>query len=160
MEKGKSMFNRKALLSLVALLTLGASISVAENKVNLDGVKCLLQPTKPAAEGKSADWKKGKVYFCCNNCSGAFEKDKEKYAAKANAQLVSTKQYKQQACPISGAKLDDSTAIEVAGAKVAFCCNNCKGKVEAAKGDEQLDLAFGEKAFEKGKFELVKEEKK
>ncbi len=86
--------------------------------------------TKAVDESKSADWKKGKVYFCCGNCAKAFADDKEKgaLAGKANAQLVATKQYKQTACPISGAKLDDSTAIEVAGTKVAFCCNNAKAK--------------------------------
>ncbi len=151
------MLSKKSLLAFGSLLALGASFVLAADP-KLDGVKCLLQPTKPANESKSAEWKKGKVYFCCDNCSKAFSENKEKHAAKANAQLVATKQYKQQACPISGSKLDESTAIEVGGVKVAFCCNNCKGKVESAK-DDQLDMVFGEKAFEKAKFELVKQEK-
>ena len=154
------MRSPKFLATAAALLVVGSSLAFAATKPSLEGVKCLLQPTKAADESKSVDWKKGKVYFCCPNCVKAFGDSKEKHAAKANAQLVATKQYKQTACPISGAKLDDSTAIEVAKVKVAFCCNNCKGKAEGAKGDEQLDMVFGEKAFEKGKFELVKEEKK
>lgn len=154
------MLSRKMLSAVVALLVVSGSIVFAATKPSLEGVKCVMQPSKAADESKSVDWKKGKVYFCCGNCPKGFAANTEKHAAKANAQLVATKQYKQTACPISGAKLDDSTAIEVGKVKVAFCCKNCKGKAEEAKGDEQLEMVFGEKAFEKGKFELVKEEKK
>ncbi len=148
--------------AVLAVFVASATLVLAADKPKLDGVKCVVASSKAVDESKSADWKKGKVYFCCGNCAKTFAADKEKgeLAGKANAQLVATKQYKQTACPISGAKLDDSTAIEVAGTKVSFCCNNCKGKAEAAKGDEQINLVFGEKAFEKGKFEPVKEEVK
>ena len=149
---------RKLLTAVAALVVIGGSIAMAA-KPSLEGVKCVMQPTKAVNESKSLDWKKGKIYFCCDNCPKGFSADKEKHAAKANAQLVATKQYEQHACPISGAKIDESTAIEVRGTKVAFCCKNCKGKVEAAKGDEQLEMVFGEKAFEKGKFALVEEKK-
>lgn len=156
------MLSKHTSAAVLALFVVSATLAFAADKPKLDGVKCVVATGKAVDESKSADWKKGKVYFCCGNCAKAFadEKDKDKYAGKANAQLVATKQYKQTACPISGAKLDDSTAIEVAGTKVAFCCNNCKGKAEAAKGDEQVNLVFGEKAFEKGKFEPAKEEVK
>lgn len=150
---------RKLLMAAAALLVIGSSLAIAA-KPTLEGIKCAMQPTKAIDETKSVEWKEGKVYFCCANCPKAFTANKEKHAAKANAQLVATKQYKQQVCPLTGAKIDDTTAVEVRGAKVAFCCTKCKGKVEEAKGDEQLDLVFGEKAFEKGKFVLVKEEKK
>lgn len=146
---------------VLALFVVSATFVFAADKPKLEGVKCVVAASKPVDESKSADWKKGKVYFCCGNCAKAFADDKDKkFAGKANAQLVATKQYKQKACPISGADLDDSTAIEVAGTKVAFCCKNCKGKAEAAKGDDQVNLVFGDKAFEKGKFEPVKEEVK
>lgn len=148
----------KLLTAVAALVVIGGSIAMAA-KPALEGVKCVMNPGKAVNESKSVEWKEGKVYFCCDNCPKAFTANKEKHAAKANAQLVATKQYEQNACPISGAKIDESTAVEVRGAKVAFCCKNCKGKVEAAKGDEQLDLVFSEKAFEKGKFEPVKEKK-
>jgi hypothetical protein len=41
--------------------------------------------------------------------------------------------------------------------KVEFCCNNCQGKVEKAKGDEQVSMVF--KDTEKG-FKLTKEVEK
>lgn len=105
---------------------------------------------KPAVADKSVDYKGGKVYFCCGGCPGAFKADTAKFATKANHQLVETKQAKLAACPLSGGKLNPETKIQVAGLDVCFCCNNCKGKVEKAKGDEQLELVFGDKAFEKG----------
>jgi len=35
------------------------------------------------------------------------------------------------------------TEVDVAGVEVGFCCNNCKGKVEAAGGDEKVTMVFG-----------------
>ncbi|MFO1062621.1 MAG: hypothetical protein U0892_01935 [Pirellulales bacterium] len=154
------MKSRKFIAAIVGCALIGGSMALAQTKPALEGVKCLLQAGKPANESKSVDYKDGKVYFCCDNCVKAFDAKKEDHATKGNVQLVATKQYKQAACPISGGKLDDSTAIEVAGVKVAFCCNNCKGTVAALKGDEQTKKVFGDEAFKKAKFEVVKEEKK
>jgi uncharacterized pyridoxamine 5'-phosphate oxidase family protein len=149
-----------AMLSVAVLVM--SSMAFAAS-VSLEGVKCIIAGGKPANAEKHAAWKDGKVYFCCDNCKGKFEsaskEDKEKMAAKANHQLVATKQYEQKACPTSGGKLDSSTAIEVGGTKIAFCCKNCKGDAEKLKGDEQVSKLFGEEAFKKAKFELVKETK-
>jgi YHS domain-containing protein len=125
------------------------------DKVSLEGVKCLVAGAKDAKAENSVDYLEGKVYFCCQNCPKAFANDKAKFATKANHQLVATKQYEQGVCPFSGGKLDPSTSIEIAGTKVAFCCNNCKGKAEKMKDDEKLESVFGEKAFAKGKFAKV-----
>ena len=75
--------------------------------------------------------------------------------------MVVTGQAKQVNCPFTGKVLNPDTAIEVSGAKVAFCCNNCKGKAARYTGEEQFNLIFGDNAFEKGfKVEKAKEEKK
>jgi|694.fasta_scaffold00028_10 hypothetical protein len=144
------------LLALVPLICMGA-IAIAE-EVTLEGIKCVIAP-RDAKLANSAEWKDGKVYFCCAGCKGKFEKmskeDKEKMASKSNAQLVATKQYTQKACPISGGDLNPETAIEVAGCKVAFCCKNCKGKVEGQEADQQVETVFGQKAFETAKFSKV-----
>lgn len=147
-----------AVLTTLAILT---SIGLAAAPT-LEGVKCLMAD-KPANAEKAASYKDGKVYFCCDGCKGKFEKagkdEIAKMAHKANHQLVASKQYEQQACPMSGGKLDATTAIEVAGAKVAFCCKNCKGTAEKMKPEEQVEKLFGEEMFTKAKFELVKEKK-
>ncbi len=147
-----------AVAALAITVVVTATLTMAEG-VKLDNIKCILQPSRAAQESKSASWKEGKVYLCCGNCLKAFDGDKNKHAAKANQQLVATKQYKQEACPFSGGKLDDSTSIEVGGAKVAFCCNNCKGKAEKMADKEKVDALFSEDAFKKGKFSLVKADK-
>ena len=63
---------------------------------------------------------------------------------------------KQAKCPLSGGDLNKETEISIAGAKVQFCCNNCKGKAEKAKGDEQVNLVFGADAWKKGGFKVGK----
>ncbi len=152
-------FSLPAVLGLVALAT---SIAFAADKVSLEGVKCLMNPKANAKADKSADWKEGKVYFCCGNCQAKFNKldeaGKKKIAAKANLQLVATKQYVQGACPFSGEELNPDTAIEVGGAKIAFCCNNCKAKAEKLSDENKVLKLFGEQAFAKAKFAPAKSE--
>ena len=65
---------------------------------------------KAATKDHAAKYKEGQVYFCCDNCPKAFEANTKKYATKANVQLVSTGQYKQTKCPLSGEALNPSTA--------------------------------------------------
>lgn len=108
-----------------------------------------------AKEDKTADYKDGKVYFCCGDCAEEFAKNKAKYSTKANLQLAATGQATQAKCPLSGGKLNPDATVEVSGVKVTFCCNNCKGKVAEAKGDAQIDLAFKDDAFAKA-FEVKK----
>lgn len=134
---------------LVASATVFAAGTATTDKVDLEGVKCAVADRDAKAD-KVVDYKDGKVYLCCNGCEGKFAKTPEKYATQANRQLVQTHQYEQKACPISGGKLNPETLIKVDGTKVAFCCKNCKAKVEGAEGKEASELVFGKKAFEKG----------
>ena len=149
------MLKRILVSSLAVLMIAGATVIAGE--VDLEGVKCVVAD-KDATAGKSADYKDGKVYFCCGGCAGKFAKDEAKYAVKANHQLVATKQYKQTACPFSGRDLDPDVFVKLAGTKVGFCCDGCKGKVESAKDDAaKLKLVFADKTFAKG-FKKVKKE--
>ncbi|TWT39919.1 hypothetical protein KOR42_50410 [Thalassoglobus neptunius] len=97
------------------------------------------------------------VYFCCPNCPKAFEANTEKFAPKANHQVVVTKQAKQVKCPISGQPLNPEMATPVSDVKVEFCCDKCLAKVKAAEGEKQLQLVFSDAAFQKG-FEVKKAE--
>ena len=143
----------RAVISL-SIATLLTATLYAADKANLDKAKCPVSGKECAAD-TGVDYKGAKVYFCCNNCPKAFAKDKAKYAAKANMQLVATGQAKEIKCPFTGKDLNPATKIQVAGTDVCFCCNNCKGSAEKATGDEQIEKVFGDKAFEKG-FEVVK----
>jgi YHS domain-containing protein len=133
-----------SLLSIaVACSALVVSAAVKEPK----DAKCPVSG-KGCNPEKSADFAGGKVYFCCGNCAGAFEKDSAKFAAKAHQQMVSTGQLVQKGCPFSGGPVKDGTKIMIGDAEVGFCCPNCKGKVEKAAADEQVTMVFGK--IEKG----------
>jgi len=140
-------------ISLVASLSVFAFVStlvVAEEAKKEFKATCPVAKTKAAKEDKSAEYRGAKVYFCCGNCPGAFKKDTAKYAARANMQLVQTGQAEQVKCPFSGGELNADTKIKVGDAEVAFCCEKCQAKAEKATGDEQLELVWGDKSFDKG----------
>lgn len=144
----KKFFASMAAVAVVA----GATAWAAEKvEVKLEGVKCVVAPRAAKADN-SVDYKEGKVFFCCANCPKKFTASPEKFTEKANMQLVATGQYEQKKCPLSGGKLNPETTVKVGDAEVTFCCNNCKGKVEAADDKEKLTLVFSEKAFEKAGF--------
>ena len=149
---------KRSVLAMVALLALIIT-GMADDKVKLEGVKCLVNPKADAKADKTRDYKKGKVYFCCDNCPKAFDKDAAKFETSANHQLVATGQYKQTKCPITGKDLDPDKKVKVGGVDVTFCCANCQGKVDKEKGTAQTELVFSAKAFEQGGFEPVKKEK-
>ena len=92
---------------------------------------------------KSTSFAGGSVYFCCGNCQKAFESNPTKFAAKAHQQMVSTGQLVQKGCPFSGGPVKAGTQLTIGDAEVGFCCNNCKGKVEKASPDEQVNMVFG-----------------
>ena len=118
------------------------------DEVDLTGIKCPVSGKQAVAKGK-VDYKGKVVYTCCTNCPKAFAKNPEKFAVKANAQLVATKQAVQVGCPISGKAVDPKWQIELAGTKIGFCCKVCCKKAADAKDDEQLTLVFAnfDKAF-------------
>ncbi len=146
---------KSRVLAVTSVVALVFAATLYAGEVKLEGVTCLLNSKKAANAEKSCDYKKGKVYFCCDKCAGAFAKAKDKFATKANKQLVATKQYKQAKCPMSGKKCDASKTCKLGGVKVAFCCDKCVGAVAAAKGAKQDELVFGDKSFAKG-FVLAK----
>jgi len=144
------MIRRVSLVASLTLFAFVASFVVAEEAKKEFKATCPVAKTKAAKEDKSAEYRGAKVYFCCGGCPDAFKKDTAKYSTRANMQLVQTAQAKQVKCPLSGGDLNADTKIKVGDAEVAFCCNNCKGKVEKATGDDQLALVYADKAFDKG----------
>lgn len=147
----------RSLLVAVSCVAVLAVVAYAAEEIKLKDVKCVMNAKGAAKAEKSVDYKGGKVFFCCDNCPKAFTKKVKSdklVAAKGNHQLVATGQAKQESCPFSGGKANRSTAIEVAGAKVAFCCENCQGKAKKMEGDDQLLALFGDKAYEKAGFKV------
>jgi hypothetical protein len=141
-------------LASVAVLFSAAFLVQAEEAKKEAELKCPVSGAK-ASKDHTVDHNGGKVAFCCDKCPKAFAADTAKFAAKANEQLVLSGQATQVKCPLTGGAVKAETKTKVAGVEVQFCCNNCKGKVTAAKGDEQLALVLSDAAFKKG-FEVKK----
>ncbi|TWT92814.1 hypothetical protein [Stieleria varia] len=145
----------KQLTAFAAIVMLTGTAFAAD--VDLKGIQCVVA-AKPVDASKSAEYKDGKVYFCCGGCAGKFAKDSKPFAEKANHQLVATKQYAQKGCPFSGGPVDPEVFTMIGETKVGFCCAGCKGKVDkAADDDAKRKLVFNEKTFEKT-FEKAKKE--
>ena len=153
---------RPVLLSAAMVALVSASLFAAD-AIDLSGIKCVMNPRANAKAAKSLDYKGGKVFFCCDNCPKGFtakiNAGDKVVAAKGNAQLVATKQVEQSKCPISGQGINPDHTVKVAGATVAFCCPNCKGKVAGLEGNEQLLAALGDAAYKKAGFKPKKTEK-
>lgn len=133
--------NLRGLLAAALFVAISSSVVVLAAAPKADP-KCPVSghPCDPDA---TAAFEGGKVCFCCEKCVKAFEADSEKFAAKARQQLVSTGQFKQSGCPLSGGPVKAGTELAVDGVEVGFCCNNCKGKVAKANADDQVKLVFG-----------------
>lgn len=138
-------------VTALAIFSLAATAGAAEK------LACPVSGKPVKNKEVTADYKGGQVVFCCPGCPSGFKKNTAKYAVKANKQLVDSGQAKQAGCPISGRKLDPSTAITVDGTEVSFCCKNCKAKVAKLKGDAQVAKVFADKPFEKA-FEVAKKD--
>ena len=140
------MFRKAIIATLLMAVSLIGSTDAQELP---EGIKCVVAG-KPAKASAAADYRGGKVYVCCDHCVETFTKDSSKYATMANLQLIQTGQFVQTQCPISGGDVDKEQTLEVDGVKVAFCCGNCKSKVESADSDEaKRKLVFANKMFEK-----------
>lgn len=154
-----------ALLAAFAALTFIVSTGNAEDekpkkKKEVTTTNCPVAGKEiKIADAKVVEYKKAKVYVCCDGCKAKMDKDAKPFAVKANAQLVQTKQFRQTKCPLTGGDIDKEQKTKVGKTMIRFCCGKCKGKVEAAKGDEQLALVFDDAKFDKA-FKAVKKKNK
>lgn len=128
-----------------------AKVEGAETK---EKVEAAFKATCPvsgsdAKKENSSKYRDKETYFCCEKCKAAFDAEPAKYSAKANLQLVQTKQFRQTSCPVSGSKVNKEQTIKVSGVKVGFCCDKCKGSLETASADDQLTKIFGDAVFTK-----------
>ena len=134
----------------VGLLASASMLTAEEKKEDpLKGIKCVVSG-KDINPDATAEYKDGKVYFCCEGCPKAFEKNTKKFAAKANLQLVATKQYKQTKCPLSGKGAKDSVTVKVGTVKVGLCCKGCEKAAGKKKDDELVAFLFNDDSFKKG----------
>ena len=156
------MLNRIAVVGTLAVALIGASALSGADEIDkqentLKGIKCLFCKMDVSKDA-FAEYKGARVYFGCAGCPEAFKRNEEKFATKANAQLVATKQARQKACPVSGKPHKDEFKLAVGKAQVAFCCTNCKEATEKLAGNAQLEKLFSDAAF-KSAFRIPKVKK-
>lgn len=161
-----------SLLAAVAALAFVVSAgNAADESAKKEGAKKQRKPVTTCkcpvagkeikiADAKVVEYKKAKVYVCCDGCKGKMEKDASPFAVKANQQLVQTRQYRQAKCPMSGGPLNKEQKSKISGSMVRFCCDKCKGKADEAKGDAQLAMVFGDEAFKKAYVPVKKKKEK
>ncbi len=142
--KTRLCFAAVAVVALVAASTLRAA-DKAELKCPVSG--------KAVDATKTVEFNGGKVAFCCGNCPKAFSAAPEKFAAKANLQLVQSEQLKQVKCPLTGKPIAADKSVDVEGVTVGLCCAGCLGKAKKASGDDLITLLFKDtkKGFEPAK---------
>lgn len=134
-------------LSVFGLVSGLFVVSVAADKEAEKKFEATCPVSGGPAKKESVEKVGGKeVYFCCNNCPKAFKAEPKKFDLKVKQQWLETSQITQVACPVAGKPIDPGTTVELGKAKVAFCCESCKGEFDAA--DDKLKAAFGN--FDKG----------
>ena len=136
------------ILLVVTVLSLTAGSGSTAGEPNLEGIKCVLSG-EPAKANVTSEFDEYTVYFCCNQCVKAFNKDQKKHAAKALHQIVATKQAKQETCPKSGKSLNPDVVLEVDGVDIAFCCRGCKSWATKLSPDARIARIFDPKVFAK-----------
>lgn len=141
---------------LMAALVAGALFAVGSLRADEEKKPELKCPVsgQPAKADHVVKFNGGDVQFCCPNCPKAFEKTSDKFAAKANLQLIQTGQLKQVKCPLTARPMAADKKVEVAeGVEVAVCCAGCLAKANKVEGDERLSLLLKDtsKGFEPAK---------
>ncbi|MEM7558344.1 MAG: PQQ-binding-like beta-propeller repeat protein [Planctomycetota bacterium] len=119
-------------------------------------VSCVVEPGKEIQKDISVDYKEGKLYFSSETALKTYQADPSKYEAFANHQLVVTKQYVQQTCPLSGEEPDEfSATVSIAGAKIEVLCPECAKDILKEPRAEQIEMVFDAEGFELGGFRRI-----
>ena len=133
----------KSRICLAALMVVALVAASALRAADAPALKCPVSG-KAVDASKTADFNGGKVAFCCENCPKEFAKNTDKYKAKANLQLVQSKQLKQVKCPLTGRPCAADKSVTVEGEKVGLCCAGCLKKASGTSGDELITLLFSD----------------
>ena len=136
-------FNKAMSIILVAMVSLNAG----DKDKKKHEATCVVSG-EAIDKTEYSNYKKGKVYFCCDGCKADFDEAFAKFAVAANYQLVATGQYMQTNCPVSGRGLNPKKVVKVANADVTFCCGNCRGKTN--KAEDKMAFIFADVSFDKG----------
>jgi YHS domain-containing protein len=135
------------MISSLLAMAFFASGALAADVPADPAIKCPVSG-QPAKRSIATDYAGAKVCFCCPACVEPFQKDKARYAARANRQLVATGEAEQVGCPVTGRTPRAELSLSVDDTIVHFCCSACKAKIAQAEPADRFDLVFG-RGFDK-----------
>lgn len=97
---------------------------------------------KPIDKKFSTKFEGKPVYFCCEKCKPAFEKDPTKYEAAVKAQWAAMAPLAIQVkCPGTDKKINAKISVEGDHGPVYFCCPSCKAAWEKDSSKMKAKLA-------------------
>src|SRR6185436_12090376 len=95
---------------------------------------------KDIVSGKTSEYEKQLIGFCCADCVGKFEADPKKYIGKVkefkkksskSAEEISFDDPINKTCPLTGKDINPTKTVEYEKQLIGFCCDDCKGKFES-----------------------------
>ena len=118
--------------------------------------------TKPHKTAVKRAVKKGllgvkppEVYFCCDDCATAFQKEDDKAATEKLESVLTS----QTACPFDGKPIDTEVSEKYKGERIFFCSKDCAKKFEKDKDDVLAKLKAGAGFETPAKAEKAEKEK-
>ncbi len=115
-------------------------------RTNLKDVRCVVSG-QPALEQFQQAHLAGRVYFADQSALEKYQTEPADYLLQANWQLLRSNQYRQRACPFSGADVVADHDISFKDQTIGLCCENCRLKVTQATEDQQLEMLFNKRSF-------------
>jgi len=144
---------------LSGLVIISSSLFALNNDPPEDKITCVVSGDEinksELSDHEFSSYREGKVYFCCGGCKMDFDESPAKFSTNANFQLVTTGQYIQSGCPVTGKSPGhnhhtekDIKQVTVKGVVVDLCCAGCLKKVNKSK--DKYSMLFSDKAYDKG----------
>src|SRR6185295_9062996 len=93
---------------------------------------------KEIVSGKTVEYEKQLIGFCCMDCVNKFETDPKKYIGKVKEfkkklpnEEISFDDPINKTCPLTGKDINPTKTVEYEKQLIGFCCDDCKGKFES-----------------------------
>lgn len=90
--------------------------------------------------GRTSEYEKQLIGFCCQDCVDKFEGDPKKFIGKvkefkkkksAPAGEISFVDPINKTCPLTGKDINPTKTVEYEKQLIGLCCDDCKGKFES-----------------------------
>jgi YHS domain-containing protein len=124
--------------ALVAVAALGLPVYGIAKGASFDepiNKKCPITG-KDVVAGRTSEYKKQTIGFCCMDCVNKFEGDPEKYIKKvkefkkSSVEEISFDEPINKKCPITGKDVVAGRTSEYKKQTIGFCCMDCVNKFE------------------------------